>query len=168
MAESYYAKQYEARASAAKKTLMNLTFPAINFNKKPIYPLKRSSFPCCLERYFLLIVGSGTVPGAEIGNYFLHRVSNQPQLQIQAGARLTRSCRMIYFLHNKMKQMKTSPGFLRAPARTRWLLISVNNPAERRAARGFLSVSGTQWMLAVRSSAAPRQPSLYYAAETPK
>lgn len=70
MAESYYAKQYKACAASAKKPLMNLTFPDINFNKNPTYPLNRSSFPCCLERYFLLTIGSGTVPGAEIGNYF--------------------------------------------------------------------------------------------------
>lgn len=67
---------------------------------------------------------------------------------------------MIYILHNKMKQMKMSLGFLRTLARTRWLLILVNNPPERWAAHGFPSVSGTLQMLATKRRATSRQPSL--------
>lgn len=49
---------------------------------------------------------------------------------------------MICVLHNKVKQMKVSLGFLHALVCTRWLLISVNNPLECWAARGFPPIPG--------------------------
>lgn len=49
---------------------------------------------------------------------------------------------MIYFLCNKMKQVKSSLGFLHTLVCTSWLLIVVSSPLECWAARVFLPTPG--------------------------